>query len=249
MHVSIWQQFSSNHSATFTVIGEFKTADLAQSATEACLAIFTTIEQWREVPENAALLEHQRYYSDPKYVIDPPPTPPEIAISQQYGVEWGGSSIDWIGPVDLIHERIRRVDSRVFISVDFETWNHPVPVVNLIEKMGGSALVEYVDGVPQRTIHLTCTAPDKNTAQTLYQMMDAYFRRTWRGMPVLWQPEHTNESIASFVGDGTIQVEGLRVTVDIEFWKLGVGFPALIDYLRDQGCTAIEFAIMEPGTQ
>jgi hypothetical protein len=43
MRVSIWQQFSSNHSSFFTVAGIFKTVELAEKATHELRSIIKTI--------------------------------------------------------------------------------------------------------------------------------------------------------------------------------------------------------------
>jgi len=45
MRLSIWQQFSSNHSANFEIVGTFKTEELAHQAAEELREISRAIAQ------------------------------------------------------------------------------------------------------------------------------------------------------------------------------------------------------------
>ena len=45
MKISIWQQFSSNHSANFELVGQFPTVEEAEKAYAILLDILTVIAQ------------------------------------------------------------------------------------------------------------------------------------------------------------------------------------------------------------
>jgi hypothetical protein len=47
MKRSIWQQFSSNHSASFQAVGEFKAIEEASVAVELLRSILLRIHDWR----------------------------------------------------------------------------------------------------------------------------------------------------------------------------------------------------------
>src|SRR5687767_9411950 len=78
MRVSIWQQFSSNHSSSFTVVGEFESVEEAQKAG----GIFSDI--MRRIVQS---------YAGEKDIENP--TSAEIEIGKQYGFEWKYLT-DWL---------------------------------------------------------------------------------------------------------------------------------------------------------
>jgi hypothetical protein len=49
MHIRIWSQFSANHSAGFTVVGQFETSEQAAVVAEEIRAILRKIAQWHEL--------------------------------------------------------------------------------------------------------------------------------------------------------------------------------------------------------
>jgi hypothetical protein len=55
MRVSIWQQFSSNHSGHFWVVGTFKTVEDAQKAYDELRAMLTEIDRWHREHQGEAL--------------------------------------------------------------------------------------------------------------------------------------------------------------------------------------------------
>lgn len=46
MRISIWQQFSSNHSSGFTVVGEFATRSEAENAANKIREILYRLKDW-----------------------------------------------------------------------------------------------------------------------------------------------------------------------------------------------------------
>lgn len=90
LKLSVWQQFSSNHSAGFTLVGEFETPEAAARAAGEMQAFFDSINAWYARPENAAL-NAAREETDTS-----PPSDPEREISQQLGIRWHSHSVDWL---------------------------------------------------------------------------------------------------------------------------------------------------------
>src|SRR6266498_1068126 len=90
MRVAIWQQFSSNHSARFTVVGRFDTPTKADGAAHELKHILQVIADWYNVhPELIKAWDTRSSQNAPA------PTEPEMQFSQQYGVDWSKTSIDW----------------------------------------------------------------------------------------------------------------------------------------------------------
>ena len=60
MRISIWQQFSSNHSSSFTIIGTFENSEAAQRAAIEFRAILEKIVGWYQEPSHEAVLSQLR---------------------------------------------------------------------------------------------------------------------------------------------------------------------------------------------
>lgn len=92
MRISLWQQFSSNHSGSYHVIGTFKTIEDAQAAYEEIRKILQEIDNWHR--ENPTGIEKDWNYGGP--------LPPEVAIAARLGIEWP-ETIDWAGWAEYRH--------------------------------------------------------------------------------------------------------------------------------------------------
>ena len=82
----MWQQFSSNHSGFFWVVGTFNTVSDAQSAFNELRDMLFTIDKWHQDHRDqsqAAMQEGQIT-----------PLPPEQAFAEKYNVPWP-ITIDW----------------------------------------------------------------------------------------------------------------------------------------------------------
>src|SRR5258706_3866109 len=88
MRVSLWQQFSSNHSAGFSLVAEFKSIEEAEKAHSAILAIISAIakyyeEHWEELDK---ALRKEGMVA---------PTPIERDLARQYNLLSWDYSVDW----------------------------------------------------------------------------------------------------------------------------------------------------------
>src|SRR5579864_8296453 len=82
MGISIWRQFSSNHSANFTVVGQFETPERAHEVAEEMRAMLRAIgEWWEQYPGLEGQIEHDLGKRGQL-------TPPEAHFKEQYGVAW-----------------------------------------------------------------------------------------------------------------------------------------------------------------
>lgn len=142
MKLSIWQQWSSNHSAMITIVGEFKSTEAAQKASEELKGIITTISTWNQAHHD----ELRTTYGGLK------PTPIEDQLAAQFDIEWE-ESIDWLRSFDQFMEHyyeharcqpeecIIQLDKCVFIDVPGSsmTWQTGHHFVKLIDRLGGEA--------------------------------------------------------------------------------------------------------------
>ena len=104
MKLTIWQQFSSNHSSGFSVVGKFKSVEEANKAADELRAIIKAI-RYDTSPVSPADGEDNLYRS-----YDPL-TEKEVAIGNYYDIEWK-IHIDWA----VGDENVAQFDNYVVVS-------------------------------------------------------------------------------------------------------------------------------------
>jgi hypothetical protein len=223
MRVSLWQQFSSNHSGSFTVVGTFESAEKANAAADKLREIIQTIQDWyKQRPELAD-----------QAIIDP--IPPEVEFARQYDVEWD-RPVDWYNeesPVSVL-------DDSVMVLHVPDTWSYPLPFLGILKQFGGSVVYEFEFGAPlaEFSIKLTCTAPDEAAASDIAALVNIYLQDPHFSRP----PWHQKGYDVYKLGvEGALQQTGKTLAFDLHFFTIEKGLPALINYLRAQGCTGIEY--------
>src|SRR4051794_26197451 len=87
MRISIWQQFSSNHSSNFMLVGEFISTEAATNAANVLRQIAQSIDRWYLDHEEV----RERLLEDRLEV----PTEVELQICAQYGIE-NVQAVDWL---------------------------------------------------------------------------------------------------------------------------------------------------------
>jgi hypothetical protein len=157
--VSIWQQFSSNNSTSYTVVGVFKTAQAAQDAVNVLKGIQQQIADWHEEnPEFSQVWAEGWPY---------PPSEVERVIGQRYGFDWQEGA-DWPFFVD-----ISSLDDLVFVETKIPRPDLGPTALNLlIPKLGGSFYVDgsqYGDTIGRLRIEIMCTAPNSAVAETIVE--------------------------------------------------------------------------------
>jgi len=162
MHVSIWQQFSSNHSANFEIVGTFKSEELAQQADEELRNIFRAIAKDRQAYE--------------EYCHDCPPTPTEVAVAEKYRIAWRDSSIDWLVLDGDDVRNIVQVGEFVFVTnlIGDNTNMDAKPVDQLLRSMGADITVTGEYHAAHLTLDLSFRAPDEMPARRLHDEIKAY---------------------------------------------------------------------------
>jgi hypothetical protein len=246
MRLSVWQQFSSNHSARFTVVGQFETAEAARKAAEELNQILTTITNWYEDPANADAL------AELEGGDELPVSPPEIQLSQQYNVEWSEHGLDWIWGDQ--EERVVTVADRLVFVTSGDTWLGAKPMDSLVQRLGGTAMVDghFTPGeggdYAKVTVDLTCLALDADTAEAITSAVNSYFEAiksdSDEPFNTPWRSYSQRQEYSTMRGQVTR--DGLRIHFEqVSFFHIGYGLPGLIAYLQDKGCTNIEYRLQE----
>ncbi|MBZ0308147.1 MAG: hypothetical protein K8I82_18925, partial [Anaerolineae bacterium] len=80
MKLTLWQQFSSNHSSHFWVAGTFKTIEETDAAYHALREMLLSIDQWhRDHPEESRAVQSNN---------EQLPAPVELEFARKYDVTW-----------------------------------------------------------------------------------------------------------------------------------------------------------------
>lgn len=258
MKISIWSGFSSNHSSSFTVVGEFASVLDAQVATDELRRIIQSIADWYKAHPEA----EERWNSEGTS----PATPPELALLEKYGNAVSidpNVGLDWIGSYAKAEEHVRQVDRYVILSHLGDTWNGAHPFDQITALLGGKAMVNGdFDSFGDKAERsgsvwldwLTCDAPTPEIAQAMIDGFQDYMRldREWwsnaaRGIhsQLIAPPWQSMDVLPSaFEERGSGKTLAIGNAIRLERWgfrRLVRGFPALIQYLEKQGCTNIKF--------
>lgn len=159
MRLSLWQQFSSNHSAHFTVVGVFETLDEAQKAVVELHQIFETIEKWhRENPEKSDAW----YQASQNAGWVGMASEIESALGQQYHVQWR-DGIDWYAQpnINIVLDHI------VLLTPRGQTYGGPQPFEQVIESLGGIGMMvgdDMSNIFGEILFDVSCDAPNEAVA-------------------------------------------------------------------------------------
>jgi len=164
MKVYAWKQFSSNHSASFTMVGIFDSDEKARAVADEFRALLREIKSFYGDPNFWP--EYVRTVTDEDCA---PPTPPEVAASRRYGVEWP-RAIDWLDESQDAGQAVGDFDGMVILEpLKAEAWQGPRPFDALVTQFGGTVHLEtescsgYTDSV--LLVSVSCMAPHAEAAE------------------------------------------------------------------------------------
>lgn len=257
MRISIWQQFSSNHSANYDVVGTFASEKEAQQVAEKFKQIFLAIKNWWW---NSGLSqdEFQRWFD---HVEIGQPTPIELELGEEYGIEWK-HGLNWFSWVSWEHSDlpISVFEKSVFIqNPHWYLWYGPQPLNQLMEIFGAEVAVaaDECRTYPDTCLltNLACLAPDEQKTQELYDLFQTQFTNyrndTYENLtglpfncdPIFW--EFVNPAARIF----ELEIEGAKLKfygLDFEIHQKWYWQPlkTFIQYLESHNCTEIQYVFL-----
>ncbi len=173
MRVSIWRQFSNNHSADFTVVGQFESAEWAELVGQELREMLRTIGAWWETKGDWKAQEAV----DKQLRQAGELAPPEKVFEAKYGVGWtqypGNSQrypLDWV-TFQGAAEGVQVYRNLVFVSPPGNTWAGARPFDVIIEKLGGQAASDVEDDQAELVVTLSFNVQDEATAESMVQRM------------------------------------------------------------------------------
>ncbi|MFN8373816.1 MAG: hypothetical protein U0694_13190 [Anaerolineae bacterium] len=132
MRLTLWPQFSSNHSSSYTVVGEFPNAQSAQQASETIQTIMREAAAWC------------REHHDECYRLTAP-TPVELKYAEQYGIDWQ-ERIDWM-TYAVREQCITHTDRLVVVdTTHVDTWQTGHQFIDLLTVLGAKTARSVMEG-------------------------------------------------------------------------------------------------------
>lgn len=133
MHYTLWQQFSSNHSANFTLVGRFATARKAQTVGKEIRTFLRTLGAYWDETGGLEYDDEEGEYSEEL-------TPPEEEFQAKYNLTTYETALDWCQSEGTADDVLHVYRDFVVLIPDNETWNETAPFAEFIEKRGGVPL-------------------------------------------------------------------------------------------------------------
>ncbi len=247
MRLSLWQSFSSNHSAAFTLVGVFKTPAEAEAAAE---RLRTLARAMREARQAA------RENREPDKSL----TEPEKLMAWNLGIARGWGQMDW-ADIPIGSDPVATFENIVFIDgSESETGARSTEA--LLARLGSTTFVSGLfdpEGSKHETwavttVRLNCQALNEATAEAIVAEVEDYWRRSNANANLFferhfqvatpWQEFEADPAHLEF--SGRLSRKEMELVIeDGQFARLEMGLPALVAYLRAKGCTAIEFSFHE----
>lgn len=259
MRISIWQQWASNHSAAFTIMGKFSTPDDALHVSGIFKDILREVATWKQqdyaAKWQAYLAENHIEQPTPlhkddfeaDYYAHPEPTEIEQRFATQYNLTTWFHTLDYALNPATAPDVVLVADCAVIVDEDLigaYTWTGYWPFEELMRKFGSEQIAICCEFGGTAKITLRCTAPDNPTVTELMQQVEtdedahkiSITGLTFAGAPLDtdWFP-------------GTVTRDGLAITYTYREWNSGRIFAALVAHLQARHCTDIEYTFETEG--
>lgn len=234
MQVKIWQQFSSNHSGSFTVIGVFESPQKAEAVAAELKAIFQNLFQW-----------YQDHPDESNLNMDDPPPPPERELIEKYNLVTE-TNLGLEGDDVRASLSTTALDRFVLLHIGETWWNDAhSQLAALVGNMGTvtKGISWEVDGSPiiGLEVSLSAVAPDEDTAQAIFDETRAALDDANRDYPVLELDLPWCEELEHLV----IEKDGHKLTIALRSVYLHENLTGLIRYLQGQGFTDFDAQLTE----
>jgi hypothetical protein len=234
MRISIWNQFASNHSGSFMVVGSFKTAQSAAEAEKNLRQIVADIYQWFDRPENAQFSN---------LLLGAPPTAIEAQVFGKYKVPLRETLL--INSEDVRHSLSFGTVSNLAYMYIAETWGieEKHPLKDLILRLGAdqAAIHHSIEGevIWQVQYQVTCTLPDEgDCVEEIKTYLDE-----WTVNEYGIEPDEEDYDQYAVVYD--ITTDKAKMTLTVRFPGVNTHFESVYDILASCGCTDIRWQVKE----
>jgi hypothetical protein len=164
MKVTLWQQFSSNHSNGFSVVGVFETVEDAQKAKARIQKLIDDVTDWHNNNPPSGISE------------------PERKILKDFKIEW-----DERPYIDRNTQDLAIYDNIVEITSASDSWVRMRPFELLLQKLGADVggweflTIDADEETYLFKLTVSCITPDENTASKIIKDEKEFVVETNRG--------------------------------------------------------------------
>lgn len=166
MKLSLWQQFSSNHSASFRLVGQFESEVAAQQATRKLESMLNELDIWWQAID---LNNRETIYLELLEKRSWPP--PEMEWQTAYNLKQSYLLLDWWVEHHSSKDFVRTIRDLLILDPG-STWSDPEMFVEILEQWGGKIHYESSALENHLFLRLDCTLRDAFTASTLWQQIE-----------------------------------------------------------------------------
>jgi hypothetical protein len=152
MEINVWQQFSSNHSNSFTVVGQFPSEADADKAAATL----------RELFENIYLQGIGYHHEEPLQA--------ELDCAAEYNLQWE-KHLDWIDELPDWH--VTQFENLLLIG-NAITWQGATVIDQLVARLGAAAYKQEELSNDAILLNIHAEAPDANAAAHLHTQIQTY---------------------------------------------------------------------------
>jgi hypothetical protein len=243
MHISIWQQWASNHSGGFTLVGVFETPKAAERAKDEICKLLQAIrnEHYGE-PVDAPL------YNDTKVL------PPSISVEQQiarhFDIEWP-HHVEWVDDGEFFgDDTITQVGSIVFVHAYSWAFQGPSPLDIIMDRLGAARVsCESYSCKDHEDVFLLfsieCEVPTPERAEWL-ELMFQDFKSPGTSSPLNGLVDAYAHEILPY---DLIHNQVVREGAKLSFTNLRLGeityLPRFLKWLESEDCTNISYDFVE----
>jgi hypothetical protein len=211
VRISIWQQFSSNHSAGFFIVATFESAETAKQVEAKIRDILIATALWEEDSEKSGRWSYE--------------TPADLEIAETYRIDFH-THIDWLFGLQHARHAVQTIDKAVFL-VDAPGYSNgpgATPFVELLQMWGADVITEE-ERYPHGAYYmLSCIAPDDETVMTI--MSDVKTRTMSKNIYI---------DKVSRIGFKEIRHQERQITIS-DGYLTSDDFFGLVAYLKDKQC-------------
>jgi ribosomal protein S18 acetylase RimI-like enzyme len=230
LKLHLWQQFSSNHSSCFLVVGTFATPGEAEAAAEELRRLFKDIETWYETVTRSEFDSIERI------------SLPEYQWRAEHGMESEGRSLYDFESFYLRPNAIKVSDRLIFISAS-DTYQDPSIFASLSAALGGQWMVNSgYEILSSMVADIRCTAANSSEAERIYKVLTTFLNESsHRDAPSWLKSEVLAHKLFPIEAVGVVTLNNLHLRCLVSSSYMDHNLPILIDYLNKKGCTDFQF--------
>jgi hypothetical protein len=242
MSISIWQQWASNHSGGFTLVGIFQSDEEAEKAKDELWKMIQAIrnEHYGE-PEEIPLWEDVKVW--------PPSLSVEQQIAKHFDIEWP-HHIEWVDDGEFFGDDTVTQDGSI-VFVDAYSWAHqgPQPFDAIMAKLGARVSAEVHECRGHEDVYLLfnieCEAQTPEQAEWLELVFEDF-----TGSGTLSALHGLVDAYAhEILPPDLLHNQSMRQGTQLSFTKVRLGevtyLARFVKWLENEGCTNISCEFVE----